>query len=197
MFGAQGHFLGDFFHVSEYLAAAAPVWRPTQQARLKRGAAPRVIAALAEHLEAETTPEEAAPVRQGHRHLSNRLDSLDYPGALALGLPIGPGMIESGHRHVRQARLKKAGTAWLPEHADPLAHLRVLRANHQWASLCNSASPAFNRTPCCVTFLIRLARLSDTTELPSGLRSAWDTVERLLRDCPDIAAQLRSWYRQP
>lgn len=49
----------------------------------------------------------------------------------------------------------------------------------------------------CGTFLIRLARLSDTTELPRGLRSAWDTVERLLRDAPDIAEQLRSWYRQP
>jgi hypothetical protein len=49
----------------------------------------------------------------------------------------------------------------------------------------------------CGTFLIRLARLSDTTELPSGLRGAWDTVELLLRDCPDIAGPLRNWYRQP
>lgn len=49
----------------------------------------------------------------------------------------------------------------------------------------------------CGTFLIRLARLSDTTELPNGIRSAWDNVERLLLDCPDIARQLRSWYRQP
>jgi hypothetical protein len=36
-----------------------------------------------------------------------------------------------------QARLKKAGTAWLPEHADQIAHLRVLRANDQWFSLWN------------------------------------------------------------
>ena len=57
--------------------------------------------------------------------------------ALALGLPIGSGMIESGHRHVLQARLKKAGTAWLRDHADQIAHLRVLRANHQWQSLWN------------------------------------------------------------
>jgi len=49
----------------------------------------------------------------------------------------------------------------------------------------------------CGAFLIRLARLSDTAELPSGLRRAWDTVERLLREYPDIAEQLRSWYRQP
>ena len=145
IFGGQGRFLCDFFHVSEYLAAAARVcrptrpdqWRHTQQQRLRRGAVPKVMAALAEHLEPETTPVEEAPVRQGHRYLNNRLDSLDYPGALALGLPIGSGMIESGHRHVLQARLKKAGTAWLPEHADQIAHLRVLRANDQWSSLWN------------------------------------------------------------
>lgn len=145
VFGEQAHFLCDFFHVSEYLGAAAPVcrpaqpdqWRRTQQQRLKRGAVPQVMAALAEHLEPPAASDEEAPVRQGHRYLNNRLDSLDYPGALALGLPIGSGLIESGHRHVLQARLKKAGTAWLPEHADQIAHLRVLRANRQWRSFWN------------------------------------------------------------
>ena len=145
VFGAQARFLCDFFHVSEYLGAAAPrcrpaqpdPWRRTQQQRLKRGAVPKVMAALAKHLESEATPDEEAPVRNGYRYLSNRLDCLDYPQALALGLPIGSGLIESGHRHVLQARLKKAGTAWLPDHADQIAHLRVLRANDQWLSLWN------------------------------------------------------------
>ena len=82
-------------------------------------------------------PEEEAPVRNGHRYLTNRIDCLDYPRALKLGLPIGSGMIESGHRHVLQARLKKAGAAWLHDHADQIAHLRVLRANHQWESFWN------------------------------------------------------------
>ena len=145
IFGDQGTFLCDFFHVSEYLGAAAPScrptqpdsWRRTQQQRLKRGAVPKVLAALAEHLEAEATPEAEAPVRAGHRYLTHRLDCLDYPRALALGLPIGSGLIESGHRHGLQARLKKAGAAWLPDHADQIAHLRVLRANDQWLSLWN------------------------------------------------------------
>jgi hypothetical protein len=145
VFGQQAHFLCDFFHVSQYLAAAAPVcrpsqpeqWRHTQQKRLKCGAVPKVIAALVEQMEAEAIRDEDAPVRQGHRYLANRLDSLDYPGALALGLPIGSGLIESGHRHVLQARLKKAGTAWLHKHADQIAHLRVLRANKQWSSIWN------------------------------------------------------------
>jgi hypothetical protein len=46
-------------------------------------------------------------------------------------------MIESGHRHVLQARLKKTGTAWLHDHADQIAHLQVLKANRQWQSLWN------------------------------------------------------------
>jgi len=145
VFGSQATFTCDFFHVSEYLGAAAEScrarapqqWRRTQQARLKRGVADKVIAALAEHLEPPTVPDEEAPVRNGHRYLNNRRDCLDYPRALKLGLPIGSGMIESGHRHVLQARLKKAGAAWLVEHADQIANLRTLRANGRWLSLWN------------------------------------------------------------
>ena len=145
VFSTQATFLCDYFHVSEYLAAAAPTcrpaqpnpWRRTQQKRLKRGDVALVLGSLAEHLEAEATPEAEAPVRNAHRYLSNRLDCLDYPRALALGLPIGSGMIESGHRHVLQARLKKAGAAWLPNNADAIAHLRVLKANQLWQTFWN------------------------------------------------------------
>jgi len=145
VFGVKGKFLCDFYHVSEYLAAAAPAcsghqpdrWRRTQQKRLRRGRAPQVIDALAEHLEPVQIPDEEAPVRAAHRYLTNRLDCLDYPRALKLGLPIGSGLIESGHRHVLHALLKKAGTAWLHKHADEIGHLRVLRANDQWDILWN------------------------------------------------------------
>jgi hypothetical protein len=145
VFRRQGTFLCDFYHVSEYLGAAAPTcapsranpWRRTQQKRLRRGNLQKVMAALAEHLEPAGTPDEEAPVSNAHRYLTNRTDCLDYPRALALGLPIGSGMIESGHRHVLHARLKKAGTAWLQDNADQIANLRVLRANNQWQSLWN------------------------------------------------------------
>jgi hypothetical protein len=145
IFQKQGRFLCDFYHVSEYLAQAAPTcrasnpdqWRRTQQKRLRRGAVDLVIETLVQHLEPVATPDEEAPIRNAHRYLTNRLDCLDYPGALRQGLPIGSGMIESGHRHVLHARLKKAGTAWLQSNADHIAHLRVLRSNQQWASFWN------------------------------------------------------------
>jgi len=96
VFGSQGTFLCDYFHVSEYLAEAAPScrpqapdrWRRTQQDRLKRGAIEKVLDAMEGYLEPEGTPEESAPVTNAHRYLTNRTDCLDYPRALRLGLPI-------------------------------------------------------------------------------------------------------------
>lgn len=140
VFGGQADVLVDFYHVSEYLAAAAPCCRPraprawlhTQQKRLRRGAAARVLEALEPFCEPTNVAEEQAPVRAAWRYLHNRRQCLDYPAALARELPIGSGLIESGHKHLLQARLKQAGSAWLPAHADAIAQLRVLRANRQW-----------------------------------------------------------------
>ena len=145
VFGGQGHFLCDFYHVSEYLGAAAQScrpahpksWRRTQQKRLRRGAADKVLEALFPGIEPANIPDELAPVRNAHRYISNRLDCLDYLTAEKLDLPIGSGMIESGHRHVLQARLKKAGAAWLADNADDMAQLRVLRANDKWNAFWN------------------------------------------------------------
>lgn len=145
VFGDQHRLLCDFYHVSEYLAEASksvcPLqserWRKTQQRRLKRGASSTVIAELAAHCEPPETPKEQAPVTNAHRYLHHRRDCLDYASALEHELPIGSGLIESGHRHVLQARLKKAGTSWLPQTAEAMAQLRVLRSNHLWQTLWN------------------------------------------------------------
>jgi hypothetical protein len=143
IFGTDATVLTDYYHVGGYLAAAAPAcrpkapeqWRHRQQKRLLRGASEQVIAELAGHREATDLPEENAPVRAAHRYLSNRLHTLDYPAALAAKLPIGSGLIESGHKHVLQARLKLPGCAWLKANAESLAQLRVLRSNHRWSDL--------------------------------------------------------------
>jgi hypothetical protein len=145
VFGDAHQMLCDFYHVSEYLGAAAKSicpaqserWRKTRQSRLKSGASASVIAELSRHCEPPDTPEEDAPVASAHRYLHNRRGSLDYASALKQDLPIGSGLIESGHRHVLQARLKKAGTSWLPQTAEAMAQLRVLRSNFQWQSLWN------------------------------------------------------------
>ena len=67
----------------------ADPWRRTQQRRLKRGAYEKGIESLEGDLEPLGTPEEQAPVRNGHRDLTHRTDCLDDPRARKLGLPIG------------------------------------------------------------------------------------------------------------
>jgi Uncharacterised protein family (UPF0236) len=138
-FGQQGSYLLDFYHVSEYLAAAATrvvrsakerQWTRRQQGRLLNNQGGKVLRSLQPHLEAPNTQE--APVRAAHRYLTERHDCLDYAGARTRNLPIGSGEIESGHRHVIQKRLKLAGGWWKETNAQAMLNLRTARANHQW-----------------------------------------------------------------
>jgi len=154
-FGGQGRYLVDFYHVTEYLAAAAPRcaprapagWVARQQARLKANRLDKVLRDLATHVEPAVagagrprreSEESATPVRDCERYLRARREQLDYAGALAAGLPIGSGLIESGHRHVVQARLKKPGAWWYERHARSILALRVVRANGDWKRYWNS-----------------------------------------------------------
>lgn len=143
-FGAQGSYLVDFYHVCDYVSAAAKVvtnttqsakvWMDEQKQRLKTGRAGEVIIhALQPHLEPVSVDnDDEAPVRQCHRYLSNRTHQLDYQSALANDLPIGSGEIESAHRYIVQKRLKLAGSWWRTQNADHMLALRLNRANNRW-----------------------------------------------------------------
>ncbi len=111
-FGEQGRYLIDFYHVCEYLSAAAKTiapdavaakaWMEAQKDALKAGRAGAVLKALLLHCESLDVSDEQAPVRVCHRYLSARQDQLNYREALAEGLPIGSGEIESAHRYIAQ-----------------------------------------------------------------------------------------------
>jgi hypothetical protein len=149
-FGAQGQYLVDFYHVSEYLAAAGIVlqpknpqhWLQRQQERLLQNQVPAVLRALAAHREEAAAA--TTPVRTAHRYLEQRRAQLDYAGARARGLPIGSGEIESGHRHVIQQRLKLAGSWWKESNAEAMLGLRVARANNLWQRYWQPAPAALN-----------------------------------------------------
>jgi len=66
------------------------------------------------------------------QYLENRRDQLGYHEAIEQDLPIGSGEVESGHRSVLQARLKKTGAWWKLENAESMSHLKVLQANQNW-----------------------------------------------------------------
>lgn len=143
-FGSQGSYLLDFYHVCDYLAAAAlametdpaaqQAWRVRQKDRLKTRGLELLLDDLSGHLEPQQTPDEDAPVRRCHRYLSQRQDQLDYEGAIRMDLPIGSGEIESAHRYLIQKRLKLPGSWWLAANAENMLALRVCRANEEWRS---------------------------------------------------------------
>jgi hypothetical protein len=141
-FGEQATFLVDFYHLSEYLGAASQAiagrgarsWLWEQQERMKANLSAEVLAELAAHREAESVEEVSAPVRRCERYMRARLEHMDYAGAIARGLPIGSGEIESGNRSVLQARLKLSGAWWRAENAEKMLALRVTRANGEWGS---------------------------------------------------------------
>lgn len=141
-FGAQGRYLLDFYHVCEYLSAAcaliadeAPAraaWMDEQKERLKTQQVNKVLHALQPFLEATEISDSDAPVRQCHRYLNNRQEQLNYQNALARGLPIGSGEIESAHRYIVQRRLKLPGAWWCAANAEHMLALRLNRANRKW-----------------------------------------------------------------
>ncbi len=139
LFGEHGTFLVDFFHLCEYLAAASETcssrpkqWLQTQKKRLKKGHYKKVIKELSQHCEAQEVPDEKAPVRCAHRYMLNRRDQFDYSEAIEKELPIGSGLIESGHKHVLQARMKIPGASWSMQNAETMVQARTFRANGYW-----------------------------------------------------------------
>ena len=141
-FGAQGSYLLDFYHVCNYLSAAAKAivadtigqktWMDQQKTRLKTQRADELLQSLRLHLEGRDINDSDAPVRQCYRYLSNRREQLDYESALARNLPIGSGEIESAHRYIVQQRLKRPGAWWRLANAEHMLALRLNRANRQW-----------------------------------------------------------------
>ena len=105
-FGSQAQSLIDFYHVGDYLAAAGeviagndqPAWMEEKMDWLKDNRWKDVLEALRPSLEPATMADSEAPVGACFRYISNHSHFLDYKGALAAGLPIGSGEIESGHR---------------------------------------------------------------------------------------------------
>ena len=140
VFPEQGNYLVDFYHISEYLGAAAVVcspndiktWLADQQEQMKKGNLSGVLEAMAGHTEADSIKDTNAPVRKCLRYINNRPGQFDYKSAIEADLPIGSGEIESGHRYVIQKRIKLPGAWWKKENADNMLALRTLRENGAW-----------------------------------------------------------------
>ena len=140
-FGQNSKFTIDLYHACEYLAQTSHAcslkeshqrWTTRQKNILLKGGVEKVISNMMPFPENVKTSNIDAPVRCAIRYFKNRLDCFDYPMAKQYNLPVGSGVIEGGHRHVIQKRLKKPGMALLKKNAQAMLQARCLIANDQF-----------------------------------------------------------------
>ena len=75
---------------------------------------------------------QAAEIELAIRYLENRLAMIDYPHFRRQQLPIGSGIVESGHKVVMQKRMKQAGMRWAETSLNPMLALRTALCNQTW-----------------------------------------------------------------
>ncbi|MCB8980865.1 MAG: hypothetical protein H6657_25935 [Ardenticatenaceae bacterium] len=57
---------------------------------------------------------------------------IDYPHFRRQQIPIGSGIVESGHKVVMQKRMKQAGMRWAEANLNPMLALRMALCNRRW-----------------------------------------------------------------
>jgi hypothetical protein len=149
VFGEQGSFLIDYYHLCDYLSDASGVCSPSdtdaffnrQKQLVKEGRMTEAVSLMRPHIEKDSVPDSKAPVRRCVRYIMNRPGQFHYKASEEKGLPIGSGEIESAHRYIVQQRLKIAGAWWKENNAGNMLALRVMRANGDWECYWKKAYP--------------------------------------------------------
>jgi hypothetical protein len=135
----------DFPHALEHLATAAQAtfgvgnaanaWLAEQAHTFKHGLPSQVLAAL-RALPTAQAGDPAAACRARDEtlgYLERRLDQIRYAEFLALGYPIGSGLVESANKLVVEARLKGSGMHWEDQNVNPMLALRNIACADRWA----------------------------------------------------------------
>lgn len=137
-------YLLDRYHLLEHLYAGASSlpqdshmspqeWVDRQLRAIDAGEVSKVIAEC--RFLAGQTPDH--PLAQLGNYLGGQRNHLDYRAAQREGLPVGSGVVEGGHRHVIQSRLKLPGAWWDQQSVNPMLALRTLRVNGWWEAFWN------------------------------------------------------------
>ena len=139
----------DFFHVSEYVhAAATACYGATERAgswtvdalhtlKNEAGGARQVIDELQGWLSAPEGPRltklARATIARAVAYMEANEDRMDYPAALAAGYMIGSGVTEAACKTVVKARLCGSGMRWHEESMQQILCLRALRrSTNRW-----------------------------------------------------------------
>lgn len=140
VFGTQATYVLDFYHLSSYLSEAGlccnpdnpRMWLKEMQSLMKSNQANTVLKELSDHIYKGCPQGNNCSAEKCLKYMIKRTKQFDYKAALACDLPIGSGVVESGHRSLIQKRLKLPGAWWTEKNAQAMSKLRVLRANGLW-----------------------------------------------------------------
>lgn len=104
---------------------ALPSWKERTETLLARGAVEELIAEFAACEPDCTTLLQRKALVDVQRYYRNNQPRMAYADFRERGLLIGSGPVESAHRHVIQARMKKAGQHWSERGGRQMARLRA------------------------------------------------------------------------
>jgi hypothetical protein len=138
-------FILDRPHCKEHLSSAgealepmtgvpAQTWAGEALEKLEAGGSAVVVSELERAWEASGPDEESRndTLRLEAAYFSRNQDAVAYASYRDQGWSTASSEVESGHRHVVQARVKISGAWWHPDHVDDILALRMLKANGWW-----------------------------------------------------------------
>jgi hypothetical protein len=140
-FGSDATYLIDFYHLSEYIAAAAcckpeapKEWCDTMKLHMKANNHHILIEALERHMEeaAQKGDDHVCGALRCYNYIMKRTDQINYKQALDEDLPIGSGKVEGSHKFIIQKRMKLSGAWWTEDNAEAMLTLRTIKANELW-----------------------------------------------------------------
>ena len=135
----------DFAHAQAYLATIGKAiygaeseqfkqWYGKMSQQLGKQAPQRTLSELRLLQQQNQTHPEAETIEQAIRYLEKRETMIDYPHFRKMQVPIGSGMVESGHKVVMQRRMKQAGMRWAEANLNPMLALRLALCNKTWST---------------------------------------------------------------
>ena len=189
----------DFAHAQSYLATIGKAIYPPESDEFKRWfrqtsrqlktQPPHRLLADLYHLQTQFPDHpQAIEIEQAIRYLDSRQKMIDYAHFTRLNLPIGSGMVESGHKVVVQRRMKQAGMRWAEQNVNPMLALRMALCNHRWSSTWNAIYARTRQTKRQAR--LQRAHLLDTSP-PAQIVSEVD-CQRLTKLANSVASNSKS-----
>lgn len=135
----------DFAHAKAYLATIGRAIHGAETPQFKQwytrvckqlGQKPpqRTLTELRFLQSQNQTHPEIDDIERAIRYLEKRQYMIDYPHFRKAQVPIGSGIVESGHKVVMQRRMKQAGMRWAEDNLNPMLALRMSICNKTWHS---------------------------------------------------------------